>query len=109
MSESEVVFRVVDRAGNLHRLKAARLVPGDERMVVFRNAAREEVAIFVEPVAVTLDSAQCLEQPMMVPGEACTTFIQSNNGMPQVVLWLVSGSLAALVVMRACELFGLVG
>lgn len=105
MSESEVVFRVVDRAGNLHRLKAVRLVTEHERVVVFRDAARDEVASFVEPIAVTLDSAQCLEPPMMVSGEACTALIQSSDGVPPPILWVTAASLAALVVMRAVELF----
>jgi hypothetical protein len=109
MSESEVAFRIVDRAGNLHRLKAVRLVTEHERVVVFYNAACSEVASFVEPVAVTLDSAESLSHLPFVQGEACATVIQSTDGIPPPILWITVASLAALVAMRACELFGFVG
>lgn len=105
MSANEVVFRVVDRAGNLHRLKAERLVTEHERVVVFYNAARNEVASFVEPVAVTLDSAESLDRPPLALEQGCTAVLQSSDGVSPPILWVTVVSLAALVAMRAIELF----
>lgn len=108
MSKPEVVFRVVDRAGNLHRLKAVELVTEHERVAVFRNAVRDEVASFVEPIAVTLDSAESFGQLPLVQGVACTTVIQSGGGMSKGLIWLSAASwvaLVALVALRVYEFF----
>lgn len=108
MSSSEVFYRVIDRAGNVHRLKAVRQV-SDQGAAFFYNSASEEVGCFVEPIAVTLDSADPLSHLPFVQGEACATVIQSTDGIPPPILWITVASLAALVAMRACELFGFVG
>lgn len=108
MSKPEVVFRVVDRVGNLHRLKAVELVTEHERVAVFRNAARDEVASFVEPIAVTLDSAESFDHRMLAQGVARSTVIQSGGGMSSALVWVSAASwlaLVALVALRAYEFF----
>lgn len=107
MSEPEVVFRIVDRAGNVHRLKAVQLVSAHERVAVFYNAAEREVAQFVEPVAVTLDSAEVLDHRPLVQGEACATLMQSSGGMSLPPAWVSAASLVTLVVMRVYDFFAI--
>lgn len=108
MSQPEVVFRIVDRAGNLHRVKAERMASGHDRVAVFYGAARSEVAHFVEPVAVTLDSAEMLDHRPLVQGEVCAALVQSSGGMSLPLIWLSAASwlaLVALVALRAYDYF----
>lgn len=105
MSQSEVVFRIVDRAGSLHRVKAMRMVAESERVVVFLDATRSQVAQFVEPVAVTLDSAEMLDHRPLVQGEVCATLIQSSSVLPSPLIWVSAMSWLALVGLVALHVY----
>lgn len=105
MSQPEVVFRIVDRAGNLHRVKAERMVSGHGRVAVFYGAAHSEVAHFVEPVAVTLDSAEMLDHRPLVQGEVCATLMQSSSGMSLPLICVSAASWVALVVLVALRVY----
>lgn len=110
MSATEVVFRVVDRAGDVHRVTAMRMVSGHERVVAFFGSNREEIANFVEPIAVMLDSnAESIERLRLEPGEVCTTVIQSTGLECRPIFWVTAASMVALVVMKAYELFLVAG
>jgi hypothetical protein len=108
MSEAEVVYRVVDRAGNVHRLKAVRLVTEPCGTAMFYNAARDEVASFASPAAVTLDTAEMVSGRPLEMGQALSTVIQSSSGMSSPLVWVSAASwlaLVALVALRVYEFF----
>lgn len=117
MSKSEVVFRVTDKAGSVHLVKAVKVLGSPGVDVVFTDAGGEKVAMFDAPVAVALCSAvKTLEldpgmtyEPVRMLGEAlqadCLAWPRS---------FLVLGGFMALsvtigVVLKAYELFWFVG
>jgi hypothetical protein len=106
MSESEVVFRIVDRVGNLHRVTAARVVSEVERTVIFYSAARNEVATFVDPIAVTLDTPESIDHRPLLPVDACSAVLSADYCLAPPPLWVIGLSLASLVALQALDLFG---
>jgi hypothetical protein len=103
------VFRVVDKSGARHVIRADRMVT-DGDTVKFIRGGLYEVASFQDPIgAMRVEDTTSVGLVGLAPGEACLSAFQPVPRGLMWASWLMALVILASVSLRAYEVFWLAG